>query len=122
MRRKYIILSIDTLRAHAGRACSRHRRIADVISDSWPFSVQRREFSLPLTGLYVSRLWTLDENRMEPGKHYRINLQKEKSFWTVGDFATSRFFEYLDEAALEERGTFKVWHISHSFPGPLTEY
>jgi poly(U)-specific endoribonuclease len=57
-------------------------------------------------GLACNRLWHLDSNRLVPGKHYRLDLQKGKNAWANGDFADRPLFEWVDERALQERPTF----------------
>lgn len=57
-------------------------------------------------GLACNRLWHLDANRLVPGKHYRLDLQKGKSAWAAGDFAARPLFEWVDESALKLRPTF----------------
>lgn len=72
--------------------------------DLWCLKVRREE--LNDIGLACNRLWHLDNNRLVPGKHYKIDLQKGKNAWANGDFAARPLFEWVDERAIKERPTF----------------
>ena len=50
-----------------------------------------------LSAIYTE-LWELDENRLTPGKHYRINLQGGQ--WTAYSYATQYYCNYIHHRRL----------------------
>lgn len=59
--------------------------------------------------LACDRLWHLDSQRLEPGKHYKIDVQKGKNHWLAGDFAERPLFAWVDQHALQERATYRCF-------------
>jgi poly(U)-specific endoribonuclease len=56
-------------------------------------------------------LWDLDDNRMVPGTHYRINLQGcKKSKQPVEDVASQSLFEYVDKDFFFQQPTFSSFY------------
>jgi poly(U)-specific endoribonuclease len=53
-----------------------------------------------LSAIYTE-LWELDENRLTPGKHYRINLQGGTKTYHHRDKAEDPLFSWVDEEVLQ---------------------
>ncbi|KAM4747604.1 poly(U)-specific endoribonuclease [Rhinophrynus dorsalis] len=61
-----------------------------------------------------NQLWDADENRMNPGKDYRISLQGKAGYVPAGsnqarDSASYPLFQYVDEEKLKSRKTFAAF-------------
>ncbi|XP_068129045.1 poly(U)-specific endoribonuclease-A-like [Hyperolius riggenbachi] len=61
-----------------------------------------------------NQLWDVDENRMKPGKDYRISLQGRAGYVPAGskearDSARCPLFQYVDEEKLKSKKTFATF-------------
>ncbi|CAK4086180.1 unnamed protein product [Aphanomyces euteiches] len=55
-----------------------------------------------------NRLWDLDENRLEPGEHYQINLQRGKKPYEQGDMAPDNLFTSVNPEVFKKK-TFQLF-------------
>ncbi|KAJ3016671.1 UNVERIFIED_CONTAM: hypothetical protein HDU68_012094 [Siphonaria sp. JEL0065] len=56
--------------------------------------------------LVLERLWGLDVNRYEPGKHFALNLQNKTFVSNTNDKAEDLLFKNLDSSLFRQRSTF----------------
>jgi poly(U)-specific endoribonuclease len=59
--------------------------------------------------LACQRLWELDENRLEPDKHYDINVQEGKSIHNITDGAGGCLFAKVSDV-IWKKPTFLIFY------------
>ena len=69
-----------------------------------PTAEELRDLSLA-----CSKLWDLDNNRLEPSRDYEINLGRGKKCFQEGDAAPQPLFVRVDAGALQGRRTFAAF-------------
>ena len=67
------------------------------------------EFDANLSDV-IHELWQLDDNRLEPGKHYAINLQGFTKAYRREDWAKDPLFSFVHDEVFR-RPTYKRYLI-----------
>lgn len=56
------------------------------------------------------KLWSLDVNRLEPGKDYILNLQQCKTIYDTRDVAKDKLFKKVTKESIVKKKTFKLFY------------
>ncbi|WIA15329.1 hypothetical protein OEZ85_001995 [Tetradesmus obliquus] len=78
-------------------------------------ALQPTELELTDLSAAVKKLWELDDNRLEPGKDYDIDVQAGKQMHSVGDTAATRLFAKVSDQVWQRKTFLIFYHLLDNY-------